>query len=186
MESTATLVNIAPPTQYFFNSPEIKDAILFAHHSQPLYFVNSDLKRMEIKEASSGRVIAVWNHRELLPDTVSFPHRNEGRPINVQRWLRKIQLPDGCTGYIMDTEWGPYTWKVVGRYRYKLFTDSDADRVLATVSHKPKESSNYRALVLESIAEPVRDDIVVAYLIQRQRLLLEDKALNLSVGRERW
>ncbi|KAH7919500.1 hypothetical protein BV22DRAFT_1022894 [Leucogyrophana mollusca] len=186
MESTATLVNIAPPTQYFFSTPDIKDAILFAHHSHPLYFVTSDLKHMEIKDAQSGRIIAVWSRRELLPDTVTFPHRNEGHPVNVNKWLKKIQLPDGLHGYIMDTDWGPYTWKVISRYRYKLFTDSDADRVLATVSHKPKPSSNYRALILESIAEPVRDDIVVAYLIQRQRLILEDKAMDLCVGKERW
>ncbi|KAH7924061.1 hypothetical protein BV22DRAFT_1014015 [Leucogyrophana mollusca] len=185
MDSALTLVNVAPPTPYFLSSAQIRDTIIFSHHSHPLYFVTSDTKHMEIRNADSGRIIAVWNHRDFLPDIVAFPHRNGGLPVNVNKWLRKTKLQDGTSALIMDTEWGPYVWKMVSRYRHKVSQESLSSSWVSS-SLEPKSSSNYRALILESIAEPIRDDVVVAYLIHRLRLLLEDQAIDLCVGTARW
>ncbi|KAH7905694.1 hypothetical protein BJ138DRAFT_1017377 [Hygrophoropsis aurantiaca] len=186
MDSTTTLVNIAPPTEYFISGPTLKDAIVYDHHSRPLYFVTSDLKHMVIKSAESGRTIAVWNRRDLLLDTVAFSCRNGGLPIHVSKWMKKTKLRDGTPAFVMDTEWGPYVWKIISSHRHKLYTDFDATKSVASVTMEPKSSSSYRALVIESMAEPIRDDIIVSYLIQRQRLLVEEKAIDLYMGAARF
>lgn len=38
-------------------------------------------------------------------------------------------------------------------------------------------------LAIEYVAEPLRDDIVIAYLIQRRRLVMEELAFDVIVGR---
>lgn len=41
---------------------------------------------------------------------------------------------------------------------------------------------NKPAFIVQPDGEPLRDDIVVAYCVQRHRIMMESKALDLLVG----
>ncbi|KIJ63422.1 hypothetical protein HYDPIDRAFT_29666 [Hydnomerulius pinastri MD-312] len=183
MDSTLTLVNPAPPTPYFLSNTDLKDAVIYAHPAVPLYKITSDSKQIQISDGCTpGRVIAVLQRRDLLSNTVSFPERNGGSHISVQKWLRKTRMPDGSVACIMETDYGPYIWKMISRHRQKVYADYDQDRSIASCYLHERLSHGKPAFVLDSQMEPLRDDFVVAYLIQRHRVMMEDKALNLFVG----
>ncbi|KIJ05313.1 hypothetical protein PAXINDRAFT_122318 [Paxillus involutus ATCC 200175] len=183
MDSSVTLVNPVPPTPYFLSNTTLKDAVIYAHPAIPLYKVTSDSKQIRISDGStSGRTIAVLHRRELLPNTVSFTERKGRSQFSVQKWLRKTKLPGGFSGYIMQTSFGPYIWKSVSRHRQKVYANHDPNTHIASFYLHQTLSHGTPAFVLESGAEPLRDDLVVAYLIQRHRIMMEDRALNLFAG----
>jgi hypothetical protein len=96
MDSTATLVNPAPPTSYFLTSTNTKNATIYARPGIPLYTITNDGKQTIVNDhRTPGRIVAIFHQREFLPDTISFPERNGSAPINVQKWLRKTKLADG-------------------------------------------------------------------------------------------
>jgi len=102
----------------------------------------------------------------------------------------------------MQTDYGPYVWKIVSRHRQKVSSPSpsvkfgcspiaptsqvyaqyDLTRAVASCSLHPTLSDGRPAFLLEYDAEPLRDDVVVAYLLQRQRVMSEDRAIELFVG----
>ncbi|KAF9233800.1 hypothetical protein BU15DRAFT_79780 [Melanogaster broomeanus] len=183
MDSLVTLVNPASQTPYFLSNTRLKDAVIYARPDVPLYKVTSDSKQIQISDGCTpGRVIAVLHRRELLPDTVSFPGRIGGTRISVQKWLRRTKLPDGSSAYVMETSYGRYIWKVVSGHHHEIFPDYDPDGVIASVHLHQTLSPAQPALVLHSRAEPLRDDLVVAYLIQMNKVMTEDRALNLFAG----
>lgn len=97
MDSQITLVDSGPPTLYFLSSSDLTDAVIYAHPSDPLYRVRSEAGQTKIIDGHHpSRVLAIIQHRELRPDTISFPalHR-PGVAINTQKWLKKTKLPDG-------------------------------------------------------------------------------------------
>jgi hypothetical protein len=96
MDSAATLVNFAPPTYYFMTSTTLVNSTIYSRPDIPLYTITSDGKQTKISDhRTPGRIIATFHQREILPNTISFPERNGGAPISVQKWLRKSKLPDG-------------------------------------------------------------------------------------------
>ncbi|KIK97050.1 hypothetical protein PAXRUDRAFT_137143 [Paxillus rubicundulus Ve08.2h10] len=183
VDSAVTLVNPTPPTPYFLSNTILKDAVIYAHPAIPLYKVTSDSKQIRISDGSTpGRTIAVLRRRELLPNTVSFTQRDGRSQISVQKWLRKTKLPGEFTGYILQTRYGPYVWKSVSRHRQKVYANHDPNTPIASFYLHQTLSHGTPAFFLDSGAEPLRDDLVVAYLIQRHRIMMEDKALKLFAG----
>lgn len=98
MDSQVTLVDSGPPTLYFLSSSDLTDAVVYAHAGDPLYRVKSQAGQMKIIDGRHpSRVLAIVQHRELRPDTVSFPTPDgPGVVINTQKWLKKAKLPDGA------------------------------------------------------------------------------------------
>ncbi|OAX39453.1 hypothetical protein K503DRAFT_799641 [Rhizopogon vinicolor AM-OR11-026] len=185
MDSATTLVNPGPPTYYFLTSTNLANTTIYTRPDIPLYTITdtSDGKLTKINDQRTpGRTIATFHQREILPNTVSFPERNGGAPISVQKWLRRSKLADGTTGFVMETDYGPYVWKIVSRHRQKVYAQCDLTRPIASCSLHPTLSNGRPAFSLEYDAEPLREDIVVAYLLQRQRVMSEDKAIELFVG----
>ncbi|KAF8437654.1 hypothetical protein L210DRAFT_3546632 [Boletus edulis BED1] len=186
MDSEVTLVNLPPPTSYFLSSTDLRDAVIYAQPGVPLYRITSDTKHIKIYDGTNtDRVTAILHRRDLLSDTISFPQRhNNGSmsTMSIQRWLKRSKLADGTPTFTVDTEYGPYVWKSVSRYRQKVFADYDLEKPVAScylhLSHPPIKP----AFILQSVGEPLRDDIVVAYIIQRHRVIMENKALDLFVG----
>lgn len=101
MDSELTLVNPSPPTPYFLSSMDLKDTVIYARPSEPLYKITSTTRHISICDgAVPGRTIAVLHRRELLSDTISFPHRGRkgGRAVanvSIQRWLKRCKALDG-------------------------------------------------------------------------------------------
>ncbi|KAF9228891.1 hypothetical protein BS17DRAFT_214362 [Gyrodon lividus] len=183
MDSSATLVNPAPPTPYFLSNTDLKNAVIYAHPTVPLYKITSNSKQIQISDGCTpGHIIAVLHRRDLLPNTVSFPERNVGAQVSIQKWLRKTKLPGGSIAFIMETSHGSHVWKSVSRHCQKVYADYDPENSLACFYLHETLSHGMPAFILESGAEPLRDDLVVAYLIQRHRVMMEDKALNLFLG----
>lgn len=65
---------------------------------------------------------------------------------------------------------------------YQVFADYDLENPVASCYLHHPLPPNKPAFILQSAGEPLRDDIVVAYLIQRHRVTVENKALDLFVG----
>ncbi|KAG0701078.1 hypothetical protein DFH29DRAFT_928974 [Suillus ampliporus] len=183
MDSATTLVNPAPPTPYFMTSTNLKNATIYAHPAVPLYTITSDGRQTVINDRRTpGRIVAIFHRREILPNTVSFPGRNGGAPISVQKWLRKTKLADGTTAFVMGTDYGPYVWKIISSHRQKVYAQCDLDRPIASCSLQATLSNGKPAFLLEYDAEPLREDILVAYLLQRQRVMSEDRLIDVFVG----
>lgn len=183
MDSAATLVNPAPPTSYFLTSTNTKNATIYARPGIPLYTITNDGKQTIVNDhRTPGRIVAIFHQREFLPDTISFPERNGSAPIKVQKWLRKTKLADGTTAFVMGTDYGPYVWKMVSSHRQKVYAQYDLDRPIASCSFHTTPSNGKPAFLLEYDAEPLREDIMVAYLLQRQRVMSEDRLIDVFVG----
>lgn len=95
MESQLTLVNPVP-LSLIFNRTNIANAVLYAD-SQPLYKISSGETSTNtvIVDALTDCVLCSIRKREFFPDTISFVHRNGGKPMKVKEWLRPTRLPDG-------------------------------------------------------------------------------------------
>ncbi|KAL4075277.1 hypothetical protein V8B97DRAFT_2022274 [Scleroderma yunnanense] len=131
-----------------------------------------------------SRVIAIIHHKELRPDTIFFPTLDgTGTVTSTQKWLKKTKLPDGTVVRVMDTKLGSYVWKADSRSRLRIFSGHDLENPVAAcyLNH----SCGKPILALEYVAEPLRDDIVVAYLIHRRKMVMEDLALDVIVGGQR-
>ncbi|KAH7890158.1 hypothetical protein F5I97DRAFT_1850553 [Phlebopus sp. FC_14] len=180
MDSEITLVNPGPPTPYFLSSSDLRDAVIYAQPAIPLYRITSDSKYIRINDGlAPGRIIAILHRRELLPNTVSFPGRGKGTPLNLQKWLRKTKSSHGGISYVMNTEYGTCIWKVVSAHHQKVFADYDTEKPLASCCLHQNLPQGKPAFILENIAEPLRDEIVVGYLVQRHRVMMEDVAIDL-------
>ncbi|KAH0830103.1 hypothetical protein J3R83DRAFT_1440 [Lanmaoa asiatica] len=171
----------------------LTDTVIFSHPGVPLYRVTSDAKHIKICDCTTlNRIIAVIHRRDLLPDTISFPQRHSnggttagtgtGTQMSVHRWLKRSKTPDGTPTFTVETGYGPYVWRIASRYRHKVFAEYDLDNPVASCSLHESLPLNKPAIILQSIGEPLRDDIVVAYLVQRHRLRMEKHALDLFVG----
>ncbi|KAG1897325.1 uncharacterized protein F5891DRAFT_1049015 [Suillus fuscotomentosus] len=183
MDSTTTLVNPTPPTPYFLTSTDSKNATFYAHPGIPLYTITDDGKQMIVNDRRTpGRIAAIFHQREILPNTISFPERNGNAPISVQKWLRKTRLADGTTAFVMGTDYGPYVWKIISSHRQKVYAQYDLDRPIASCSFHATVSNGKPAFLLEYDAEPLREDILLAYLLQRQRVISEDRLIDVFVG----
>ena len=101
MDSELTLVNPSPPIAYFLSSTDLKDTVIFAEPSVPLYRITSDSRQVKIYDSSTpARIIALMHHRDILSDTITFPHRRGKRGmgtmtnVSVQRWLKRTKAGD--------------------------------------------------------------------------------------------
>ncbi|KAG2114458.1 hypothetical protein BD769DRAFT_1489216 [Suillus cothurnatus] len=183
MDSAATLVNPAPPTPYFMTSTNSKNATFYAQPGIPLYTITNDGRQTIVNDRRTpGRIVAIFHQREFLPNTISFPERNGNAPISVQKWLRRTKLSDGTTAFVMGTDYGPYVWKIMSSHRQKVYAQCDLDRPIASCSFHTTLSNGKPAFFLEYDAEPLREDIVVAYVLQRQRVMSEDRLIDVFVG----
>lgn len=63
-----------------------------------------------------------------------------------------------------------------------MFADYDLDNPVASCHLHQSLPTGTPAFILESAGEPLRDEIVVAYIVQRHRLQMENNALDLFVG----
>ncbi|KAI9570694.1 hypothetical protein HD554DRAFT_307397 [Boletus coccyginus] len=191
MDSDLTLVNVTPPTPYFLSSVDLKEAVIYAHPGEPLYRITSSTRQIKLYDGTTlNRLIAVLHRRDLLSDTISFPQRHghrgtgtgTGTHLSIQRWLKRSKLPDGTHTFTVDTALGSYVWKNVSRYRQKVFADYDLENPVASCNLYHSLPLNQPAFILQSSGEPLRDDIVVAYLVQRHRVTMESLALDLFMG----
>jgi hypothetical protein len=64
----------------------------------------------------------------------------------------------------------------------QVYAQYDLDRPIASCSFHTTPSSGKPAFLLEYDAEPLREDILVAYLLQRQRVMSEDRLIDVFVG----
>ncbi|KAH7890183.1 hypothetical protein F5I97DRAFT_647257 [Phlebopus sp. FC_14] len=183
MDSSVTLVNPAPPTAYFLSSSDLKNTTIYVYPSTPIYKITGNSKRIKISdERKPGRTVAVLRRRIFLDDTVCFPERSRGYPTSLGRWLRNSKLSDGRSGYVMTTSYGSFVWKMISRHRQKVYADYDRDKPIASCYLHQNLAPGTPAFILESEAEPLRDDIVVGYLIQRNRVMMVDRALDIFVS----
>ncbi|KAG9317966.1 hypothetical protein JVU11DRAFT_21 [Chiua virens] len=191
MDSELTLVNPTPPTPYFLSSTSLKDEVIYANPTIPLYKITTEVRHITVSDtATPGRTIAILHRRDLLPDTISFPQRHsdsgKGRGIathvGLHRWLKRSKMPDGTPTYALHTDFGKYVWKVVSRYRQQVFADYDLQTPVASCHLRQSLPPDKPAFVVAFAGEPLRDDIVVAYFVQRYRAAMENKALELFVG----
>ncbi|KAH7905303.1 hypothetical protein BJ138DRAFT_1165041 [Hygrophoropsis aurantiaca] len=194
MDSTLTLVNPSPPTQYTFSTNNIKNAVIFARpfpspgqaqRAQNVYTVSTELKsdkRTELTDTASGRLVAVWERRDILPDTVTFPDRDNGSTTSVSKWLSKGKLPDGMPVHVMQTAYGPLVWKSDATYRLGLFIENNLLQPVAYYQLDLHANANAN-LVIDANAEQIRTDIIFSFIILEQRLRVSDRNINVGGGK---
>lgn len=99
MQPTTTPADPPAPKSYNFSPVDMKNTKIFNNQpALPLYSVVTDLKsdkRTEIFDARADRLLARIERNNILPDTITFPSRNDGSSINLSRWLQKGKLEDG-------------------------------------------------------------------------------------------
>ncbi|KAF8842589.1 hypothetical protein BDN67DRAFT_947258 [Paxillus ammoniavirescens] len=184
MNSTLTLVNPIPATQYHFSANSMKNTTVFVHQSRPLYKVSTELKsdkQTRVSDAHTGRLVALVERREFFSDTVTFPDQNGGQVVSIHKWLQKSKLADGYTVHLVQTSHGKYIWKSDSRYRLGLYKESDQTQPIAYL--QPASATQNFALVLESSAEAFRDGVLVAFLILEQRLRISDRNIDVGGGK---
>ncbi|KAI6012038.1 hypothetical protein EDC04DRAFT_2762105 [Pisolithus marmoratus] len=181
MDSTITLVNPGPPTSYFLDTTDPKNIVVYAHPCDPLYQIETEAGQIKIIDAHHpSRVLAIIHQKGLRPDTLSFPVRGENSVVNAQKWLKKTKLPDGTMVRAMDTESGSYIWKVHSSLCQKIYQYADLESAVACCYWH--HSSGKPSLVLEYGAESLRDDIIIGYFVQRHKITMEEKAIDVLVG----
>ncbi|KAF9228898.1 hypothetical protein BS17DRAFT_841029 [Gyrodon lividus] len=116
--------------------------------------------------ANSMKNTTIFSHQHF-----TFQDRNGGQAISVHKWLQKSKLAVGYTVPLMQTSFGQHIWKSDSGYRLWVSLEE---------SFPP--TTNF-ALVLESSVEPLRDDVLVAFLILKQRLRISDMNINIGSGK---
>lgn len=64
----------------------------------------------------------------------------------------------------------------------QVFANYDLENPIASCFLYQSLPTEKPAFILEFAGEPFRDDVVVSYIVQRHRLRMEDKAVDLFVG----
>lgn len=103
---------------FAFSPNSIRNATFSPHpNGQPSYTLSTDVRsnsKTTIANAQTGAVVAYIERNEILPDTVKFSGRNEGKKMRVSKWLVAGKTPDKlsvcciqcqCRGEIID--WMP-------------------------------------------------------------------------------
>ncbi|KAF8891128.1 hypothetical protein CPB84DRAFT_1683406 [Gymnopilus junonius] len=135
---------------------------------------SKSMSRTDICDIPGQRIVATIKRRELLPDTVKFPSRNEGHSIAVSKWLRPVMVtshPESCTSLVTDS--GKFIWKTNPTYRLALFPAEDPEVPLAfAIRTRPPESL---ALTIKEECDEMMEDILISFIILEHRLRMKEK-----------
>jgi hypothetical protein len=182
MQVTTTPTKPVPPKSYNFSLENMKNTKIFNNQpASPLYSVVTDTKsdkRTEIFDARGNHLLARIDRRDILPDTITFPNRNNGSSINLNKWLQKSKLDDGHHIHSIETAHGTYVWKSDADYRLALYRKDDMTNPVAHLQRGTR-TQNF-AVIMQGEAELIRDDVIVSFLILEQRLRISEK--NIIVG----
>ncbi|KAF7441319.1 hypothetical protein PC9H_001668 [Pleurotus ostreatus] len=114
---------------FAFSPNSIRNATFSPHpNGQPLYTLSTDVRsnsKTTIANAQTGAVVAYIERNEILPDTVKFSGRNEGKKMRVSKWLVAGKTPDKFPVTFMETKLGRCIWKSDPSYRLALFRPDD-------------------------------------------------------------
>lgn len=152
--------------------------------ASPLYSVVTDIKsdkRTDIFDARGNRLLARVDKRDILPDTITFPNRNNGSSINLSKWLQKSKLEDGHHVHSIETAHGTYVWKSDANYRLALYRKGDMSSPVAHLQQGSR-TQNF-AVIMQGEAELIRDDVIVSFLILEQRLRISEKHIDVGGGK---
>lgn len=102
MDSSVTLVD-PHNISLVFSPDSLKNTTVYhassnlLDTSNPMYSISTELTdhRTEIRDARTQRLLALIERKDILPDTITFPERNEGKAMKISRWLQKSKLVDG-------------------------------------------------------------------------------------------
>ncbi|KAG1749428.1 hypothetical protein EDB19DRAFT_1893514 [Suillus lakei] len=171
MQATTTPTDPVPPKSYNFSREDMKNTKIFNNQpASPLYLVVTDIKsdkRTDIFDARGNRLLARIDRRDILPDTITFPDRNRGSSINLNKWLQKSKLENGHHIHSIETTPGTYVWKSDADYRLALYRKGDMSN--------PRTQNFARRLI--------RDDVIVSFLILEQRLRISERNINVGGGK---
>ncbi|KAF8552985.1 hypothetical protein OG21DRAFT_1485762 [Imleria badia] len=131
-----------------------------------------------------------WLKRSKLPDgTPTFTIDTEYGPYvwkSTSRYRQKVRLASLALSVAdISPTLSPYFIPVgvdVDVVLRQVFAQYDLENPIASCYLHPSLAPSKPALILQSSGEPLRDDIIVAYLVQRHRVTMENKALDLFVG----
>ncbi|KAG1763368.1 hypothetical protein EDD22DRAFT_777131 [Suillus occidentalis] len=184
--TTTTPTNPTPPSKsYNFSREDMKNTKIFNNQpASPLYSVVTDVKsdkRTDIFDARGNRLLARVDKRDILPDTITFPNRNNGSSINLSKWLQKGKLGDGHHIHSIDTARGTYVWKSDANYRLALYRKGDMSSPVAHLQQGTR-TQNF-AVIMQGEAELIRDDVIVSFLILEQRLRISEKHIDVGGGK---
>lgn len=183
--TTTTPTNPTPPKSYNFSREDMKNTKIFNNQpASPLYSVVTDIKsdkRTDIFDARGNRLLARVDRRDILPDTITFPNRNNGSSINLSKWLQKSKLEDGHHVHSIETAHGTYVWKSNADYRLALYRKGDMSSPVAHLQRGTR-TQNF-AVIMQGEAELIRDDVIVSFLILEQRLRISEKHIDVGGGK---
>ncbi|KIK43807.1 hypothetical protein CY34DRAFT_81144 [Suillus luteus UH-Slu-Lm8-n1] len=184
--TTTTPTNPTPPSKsYNFSREDMKNTKIFNNQpASPLYSVVTDIKsdkRTDIFDARGNRLLARVDKRDILPDTITFPNRNNGSSINLSKWLQKSKLEDGHHVHSIETAHGTYVWKSDANYRLALYRKGDMSSPVAHLQQGSR-TQNF-AVIMQGEAELIRDDVIVSFLILEQRLRISEKHIDVGGGK---
>ncbi|KAF4578275.1 hypothetical protein EYR40_001563 [Pleurotus pulmonarius] len=115
---------------FAFSPNSIRNATFSLYpNGQPLYTLSTDVRsnsKTTISNAQTGAVVAYIERNEILPDTVKFSGKNEGKKTRVSKWLVSGKTPGKFPVTFMETKLGSCTWKSDPSYRLALFRPDDA------------------------------------------------------------
>lgn len=183
--TTTTPTNPTLPKSYNFSREDMKNTKIFNNQpASPLYSVVTDIKsdkRTDIFDARGNRLLARVDRRDILPDTITFPNRNNGSSINLSKWLQKSKLEDGHHVHSIETAHGTYVWKSNADYRLALYRKGDMSSPVAHLQRGTR-TQNF-AVIMQGEAELIRDDVIVSFLILEQRLRISEKHIDVGGGK---
>ncbi|KAJ8587867.1 hypothetical protein M405DRAFT_793793 [Rhizopogon salebrosus TDB-379] len=185
MQPTTTPADPPALKSYNFSPVDMKNTKIFNNQpALPLYSVVTDLKsdkRTEIFDARADRLLARIERNNILPDTITFPSRNDGSSINLSRWLQKGKLEDGHQIHAIETGHGTYMWKSDRELRLALYRKDDMSNHVAHLQEGSR-TQNF-AVIMQPEAQLIRDDVIISFLILEQRLRVSEKNVNVGGGK---
>ncbi|KAF7341684.1 Peptide methionine sulfoxide reductase [Mycena sanguinolenta] len=185
MDSQLTLVNLPPPLCLTFSTNSMINVILY-RDSQPAYIISTDLRiggsTTEIRAADGTEVLARVTRKELLPDTIAFPHINGGEEMRLSKWLRRCKLSDNSDAHVIETEVGNCVLKKWhNAYRLALFAEYDLE---TPVAHWERANSiSPLSLMFYSGTENFHPQIIAAFTIMELKMRREENAQAMRFSR---
>ncbi|KAJ6453717.1 hypothetical protein C8R45DRAFT_846894 [Mycena sanguinolenta] len=185
MDSQLTLVKLPPPVCLTFSTNSMINVTLY-RDSQPAYLISTDLRiggsTTEIRAAGNTEVLARVTRKEVLPDTIAFPHIKGGEEMRLSKWLHRCKSPDDSDAHAIETDVGSCVLKKWhSAYRLALFAKYDLE---TPVAHWERENTIHPlSLVLYPGTENFHPQIIAAFTIMELKMRRAENAQAVRFSR---
>ncbi|ESK83759.1 hypothetical protein Moror_2077 [Moniliophthora roreri MCA 2997] len=182
-ESFSTLLDpeyqVTGATRLVFDRNNIRNTSI-SIRSSPAYTLKTTTgtlgSKTEIIDAITDQSIASIERRELLPNIVKLKSVEDGKSMKLSKWLRKVKLPDGSHGTVVNTlPQGQFIWKTDPVHRLVLYPEGST---MPVARLERATTSTPLALLVFPGAMQYADQIITSFLAVEQELRMQEFSMK--------